>query len=115
MPLLLTVGGLLAYFHWLKNRNPDINIATAIVTTTWGGADPTTIEQQVTNELESEIQSVEGLKSIQSASYDGFSLINVEFNSNADVGSSQSSRLRVLPVALAETRFAFGSRPDVRG
>ncbi|KPQ36235.1 MAG: Cation/multidrug efflux pump [Phormidesmis priestleyi Ana] len=100
LALLLTVGGLLAYFSLVKESNPDINIATAIVTTTWGGADPTTIEQQVTNELESEIQSVEGLKSIQSASYDGFSLINVEFNSNADVDQS-IQRLRDA-VALAE-------------
>ncbi|MEL6354679.1 MAG: efflux RND transporter permease subunit, partial [Cyanobacteria bacterium J06627_28] len=88
LALLLTVGGLLAYFSMVKESNPDINIATATVTTSWFGSDPTTIEQQVTSEIESEIKSVEGLKSIESASYSGFSLISVEFFSDADVDSS---------------------------
>ncbi|MEL7142041.1 MAG: efflux RND transporter permease subunit [Cyanobacteria bacterium J06573_11] len=88
LALLLTVGGILGYLSMVKQSNPDIDIATATITTTWGGADPDTIEQQVTNELETEIQSVEGLSSIQSASYSGFSLINVEFRSDAPVGQS---------------------------
>ncbi len=88
LALLLTVGGLLGYLSMVKEANPDIDIATATVTTTWGGADPSTIEQQVTNELETEIKSVEGLKSIQSASYSGFSLISVEFRSDADTTQS---------------------------
>lgn len=88
LAILLTAGGILGYFSMVKQSNPDIDIATATVTTTWGGADPDTIEQQVTNELETEIQSVEGLSSIQSASYSGFSLINVEFRSDAPVDQS---------------------------
>lgn len=88
LALLLTVGGLLAYFSMVKESNPDINIATATITTSWFGADPATIEQQVTNEIEEEITSVEGLKSVESASYSGFSLISVEFFSDADVDSS---------------------------
>ncbi|WP_319421023.1 efflux RND transporter permease subunit [Pleurocapsa sp. FMAR1] len=88
LTILLVVGGLLAYGSMIKESNPDINIATASVTTTWGGADPETIEQEVTNELEKEIKSVEGVKTLKSASYSGYSLINVEFNSNADVNRS---------------------------
>ena len=88
LTLLLVVGGLLAYGSMVKESNPDINIATASVTTTWGGADPETIEQQITNELEKEIKSVEGVKTLKSASYSGYSQISVEFNSNADVNRS---------------------------
>lgn len=84
LSLLLVVGGLLGYMSMPKESNPDIDIAVASVTTTWGGADPETIEQQITNQLEKEIKSVEGLKQLKSASFTGFSLINVEFNSNAD-------------------------------
>ncbi|MEO1636777.1 MAG: efflux RND transporter permease subunit, partial [Cyanobacteria bacterium J06631_9] len=47
LALLLTVGGILGYLSMVKQSNPDIDIATATITTTWGGADPDTIEQQV--------------------------------------------------------------------
>ncbi len=88
LSLLLVVGGILGYFSLVKQSNPDIDIAVATVTTTWGGADPQTIEQQVTNELEQEISSVENVQEIQSASFSGFSLINVQFTSQADVDQS---------------------------
>lgn len=103
LAVLLVVGGLLGYGSMIKESNPDIAVAIASVTTTWGGADPETIEQQVTNELEKEIQSVEGLKTLDSASFSGFSLINAEFRANADVDQS-IQRLREA-VARAEANL----------
>ena len=82
--MLLVVGGVLGYLSMTKQSQPDIDIAVANITTTWPGADPQTIEQQVTDEIETEITSVENIKQIQSASYTGFSIINVEFTSSAD-------------------------------
>ena len=84
LSLLFVIGGALGYMSMPKQSNPDIDIAVATVTTTWGGADPETIEQQVTNKLEKEIKSVEGLNQLKSASYTGYSLINVEFRSDAN-------------------------------
>lgn len=84
LSLLMVVGGVLGYFSMTKQSNPDIDIAVANITTTWRGADPQTIEQQVTKEIETEITTVENIKEIQSASYTGFSVINVEFTSDAD-------------------------------
>ena len=88
LTLLLAVGGILGYFGMVKQSDPDIEIAVATVTTTWVGADPETIEQQVTKEIETEISSVENVKEIRSASYTGFSVIRVEFTSDADVNRS---------------------------
>ena len=84
LTVLLVVGGVLGYLSMTKQSQPDIDIAVANITTTWPGADPQTIEQQVTDEIETEITSVENIKQIQSASYTGFSIINVEFTSSAD-------------------------------
>lgn len=84
LSILLVVGGILGYFSMTKQSNPDIEIAVATITTTWAGADPQTIEQQVTEEIETEITSVENISEIKSASYTGFSVINVEFTSSAD-------------------------------
>lgn len=88
LSLLFVVGGALGYFAMTKQSNPDIDIAVATVTTTWAGADPQTIEQQVTDEIETEISSVENVSELSSASYTGFSVINVEFSSDANVDQS---------------------------
>ena len=84
LTVLLIVGGVLGYLSMTKQSQPDIDIAVANITTTWAGADPQSIEQQVTDEIETEITSVENIKQIQSASYTGFSVINVEFTSSAN-------------------------------
>lgn len=108
LSILLIIGGLLGYFSIVKESNPDIEIAAAVVTTTWGGADPETIEQQVTEELEREISSVENLKQMKSASYSGFSLINVEFTSDADVDKS----IQLLRDAVSQAESELPSEAD---
>ena len=52
------------------------------------GADAATIEQEITKPLELEIKSIAGLKSLNSASFSGFSLIDVEFRADANVTKS---------------------------
>ena len=102
LSLLLVVGGVLGYFGMVKQSDPDIEIAVATITTTWAGADPETIEQQVTEEIETEISSVENVKEIRSASYTGFSVIRVEFTSSADVNRSIQELRDAVSQAEAE-------------
>lgn len=82
--LLLLAGGAMAYLNLVKESFPDLDIPQATITTGWPGADPQTIEEQVTQELEDEILTLKGLKSVQSASFDSFSVIAVEFSASAD-------------------------------
>ena len=86
--ILLFFGGLMAYQSMVKEADPDIKIAKAMITTTWGGADPETIESQVTDKIETELKSLKGLKKVESSSFNGVSQIMVEFVANADVTES---------------------------
>ncbi|MEM9510334.1 MAG: efflux RND transporter permease subunit, partial [Cyanobacteria bacterium P01_E01_bin.35] len=74
----------------VKEGDPDINIAIATIQTDWGGADPETIENQVTDKIEKELKSLKGLKDLSSASFDGSSLIKVEFEAEAPIAESIS-------------------------
>ncbi|WP_228056633.1 efflux RND transporter permease subunit [Microcoleus sp. LEGE 07076] len=113
LSLLMVVGGGLGYFSMTKQSNPDIDIAVASVTTTWGGADPQTIEQQVTSKIETEITSVENVSKIQSASYTGYSVISVEFNSQADPDKAVQELRQA--VSQAESKLpANAEQPVVR-
>ena len=85
---LLIVGGLMAASTMVKEGNPDINFAIATIQTNWGGADPETIENQVTDKIEKELKSLKGLKDLSSASFDGSSLIKVEFEAEAPIAES---------------------------
>ena len=88
LALLLIVGGLMGASTMVKEGNPDINIAIATIQTNWGGADPETIENQVTDKIEKELKSLKGLKNLSSASFDGSSLIQVEFEAEAPIAES---------------------------
>ncbi len=85
---LFVIGGLIGISSMVKEGDPDINIAIATIQTLWPGADPETIENQVTDKIETELKSLKGLKEITSASFDGVSLIKVEFQANAPVSES---------------------------
>ena len=81
---LLVVGGIMAYFSLVKESLPDLDIPQATITTTWPGVDPSTIEEQVTQEIEDELTTLANVKAINSASFDSFSLISVEFEASAN-------------------------------
>ncbi len=107
--ILLTAAfiaaGLLGYGSLVKEATPDLEIPQATVVVEWPGADPETIENQVANELETELKAVEGLKKLRSASFDSFCVIAVEFEADQDV-SSAMARLR------ARVSDAEASLPD---
>ncbi len=88
LSLLMIVGGVLGATSMVKEGNPDINVAIATIQTDWGGADPETIENQVTDKIEKELKSLKGLKDLSSASFDGSSLIQVEFVAEAPIAES---------------------------
>ncbi|ELS01804.1 cation/multidrug efflux pump [Xenococcus sp. PCC 7305] len=88
LSLLLIVGGLMGASTMVKEGDPDINVAIATIQTDWGGADPETIENQITDKIEKELKSLKGLKDLDSASFDGSSLIQVEFVAEAAIAES---------------------------
>lgn len=85
--------GSIGYSMLIKEDLPDLAIGQATVTTEWPGADPETIEQQITNKIEKKLRSLKGLKKLSSASFSGFSMVSVEFYSNIEVASAMN-RLR---------------------
>ncbi|NEQ98083.1 MAG: efflux RND transporter permease subunit [Cyanothece sp. SIO2G6] len=85
---LLLMGGLMGYLSMVKEGDPDIQIARAMITTTWGGTDAETIENQVTDKIEEEIKSLQGLDDFTSATFNSFSIINVSFKAEAPVAES---------------------------
>ncbi|MEL7356706.1 MAG: efflux RND transporter permease subunit [Cyanobacteria bacterium J06560_6] len=85
---MLMMGGLMGYFSMVKEGEPEIKLARARITTSWGGTDAETIENQVTDKLETEIKSLQGLDDFTSATFNSFSIVNVSFKAEAPVAES---------------------------
>ncbi|MEO1400941.1 MAG: efflux RND transporter permease subunit [Cyanobacteria bacterium J06635_1] len=85
---MLLMGGVMGYFSMVKEGDPEIKIARAMITTPWGGTDAETLENQVTDKLEEEIKSLQGLDDFTSATFNSFSIVNVSFKAEAPVAES---------------------------
>ncbi len=77
--------GIFSYNNLPKELTPEVVIPTVMVQTPYAGNPPVDIENLITRPLEKEIESVQGIKEINSTSSQGFSLILVEFNTDVDI------------------------------
>ena len=70
---------------------PDIDIPVVSILTTMPGADPEVMDQDVTDVIESEVGTLEGVESIRSQSFEGYTSVMVEFNlaRNIDVATQE--------------------------
>ncbi|NOU18746.1 MAG: efflux RND transporter permease subunit [Bacteroidales bacterium] len=82
---IITVFGLINYFTIPKEQFPEIVIPQIIVSTVYPGTSPTDMENLVTRPLEKNIKSINGVKKITSRSFQDYSAIIVEFNTNVEV------------------------------
>ncbi len=89
-------------FGWIAFQNmgldlfPEVDFPYVSVTTTLIGASPEVIDMDVTDVLEEQITTIEGIKSVSSSSYSGMSRIFVEFELDKDVDvAAQEVRAKV--------------------
>ncbi len=109
----IVIAGGSAYNTLPRESFPDIEIPNILVYTLWPGASPTDVESQITDELERELQGLEGIKQITSTSTESVSVVNVEFVSGVDLDFAlQKVRDRVN---LAKSEFpADAEEPILR-
>ncbi|CCF19837.1 AcrB/AcrD/AcrF family protein [Pseudorhizobium banfieldiae] len=94
---LLVVAGLAALFGVEVRELPDVDQPVITVRTSYDGASPQTIDQELTQVIEGAVARVSGLKSISSESQFGSSRVTMEFSDTAD-----------LAVAANDVRDALG-------
>ena len=78
--VIFLVSGITAYNTMPREPFPEINTTNVFVATVFPGNSAEEIEKLVTNPLEEEIKGVKGLIELESSSYEGVSVINVEFD-----------------------------------
>ncbi|MBY0472658.1 efflux RND transporter permease subunit [Patescibacteria group bacterium] len=84
----LVLAGLFSVLAIPKENSPSIVIPNGIVTTALPGASAQDIETLVTNKLEDQVSGLNNLDTVTSVSSEGVSVLNVQFDANADVDKS---------------------------
>ncbi len=96
--LALVVLGLFSLQRLPVEEFPDIRFPVAVVSTNYSGASPTVVESEVTRPIEEAVNTINGVKNIRSYSFEGASVVVVEFE------------LTVNPVtAVQDTREKVGA------
>ncbi len=81
----LIIVGTTSYINLPREASPDITIPFIIVNTPYLGVSPSDVESLVTQPIEKELQSIQNVKEIRSASSEGFSMITIEFDPHVDI------------------------------
>jgi HAE1 family hydrophobic/amphiphilic exporter-1 len=85
LTLGLVVLGLISLGRLELKLDPDIDFPYAMVVTELRGASPETVEREVTEVLEEQVNSIEGIRNLSSTSSEGLSRLHLEFGLGYDI------------------------------
>jgi HAE1 family hydrophobic/amphiphilic exporter-1 len=80
MMAALLVLGVFAYSRLPVEQFPDVSFPVVVVETEYPGASPENVEEEVTRKIEESVNTVSGIKTLSSRSYEGRSVVIVEFD-----------------------------------
>ena len=77
--LALVVLGLFSFQKLKIDQFPNIDLPVVVITTEYPGASPEIIESEVSKKIEEAVNSTAGISALTSRSYEGLSVVIVEF------------------------------------
>jgi hydrophobic/amphiphilic exporter-1 (mainly G- bacteria), HAE1 family len=80
----IMVLGFMGYQRLKVDQFPNIDFPVVVVVTDYPGAAPEIVESEVTRKIEEVVNSIAGISSVSSRSYEGASVVIIEFNLNVE-------------------------------
>ena len=121
MMVAFVVLGLFSYQRLRVDQFPDVTFPIVVVQTEYPGAAPETVESDITRKVEEAVNTINGINSLTSRSYEGQSIVIIEFALTVDPAqAAQDVREKVALVKSAfrkevkeprVTRFDPADRP----
>ncbi|WP_408007624.1 efflux RND transporter permease subunit [Pseudalkalibacillus sp. A8] len=99
---LIILGGLYAITNLRIEMFPDIEDPTLTVEVVYPGASPDDVNRNVTGKLEEQFNSLEGLKTLESSSYESFALLSLNFPHNTDLDKKEQQINKLIEEANLE-------------
>ena len=75
--MLLFIGGIVSFLGLGQLEDPEFTIKNALIITTYPGASPAEVEQEITDRIELAIQEMQEIDYVESFSKQGLSFVKV--------------------------------------
>jgi multidrug efflux pump len=109
MSLVIVLFGIISFTQLPVREYPDIDPPVVSVVTLYRGASASVVETEITDVLEEQFATLEGVKTVKSSSKEGGSVITIEFELDRDVNEAANdirdrvSRIRgTLPAEIED-------------
>lgn len=83
--LIVAVFGIVSLFGFSVDLLPEVKMPVLMVRTAYEGADPETVDTTVSRLIEETAETISGVDSIQSYSYEDYSLVTLQYEYGEDV------------------------------
>ncbi len=103
MMVAFVVLGLFSYQRLRVDQFPDVTFPVVVVQTDYPGASPETVESDITRKVEEIVNTINGINSLTSRSYEGSSVVIIEFALTVD--PAQAAQDVREKVALVKSTF----------
>ncbi|MBN8701946.1 MAG: efflux RND transporter permease subunit [Bacteroidetes bacterium] len=113
LTIIITLAGLMAYNNLPKENFPEIVIPKIFVSTIYPGTSPANMENLVTKPIEKQVKSIAGVKKITSNSYQDYSNVIVEFNTDVDIPIAKQKVKDAIDKAKADLPTDLPQEPNV--
>ena len=110
--LALVVLGLFAYQRLKVDQFPNIDFPVVVVNTEYPGASPEIVESEVSKKVEEAVNSIAGINTLTSRSYEGQSVVVIEFQLHMD-GRKAAEDVREKVAAVRPTLRTEVKEPKV--
>ena len=114
LALMILIFGLRSYTAMPKESYPEASLPTIFVNTPYFGNSAADIESLIARPLEKEINTISGLKTLNSTSIQDFSVILVEFDADEDQDAALDKVKDAVDKARSELPNDLDQEPDIK-
>ncbi|MDP3468116.1 MAG: efflux RND transporter permease subunit [Daejeonella sp.] len=113
LTVIISVIGYFSYLGLPKENFPEVVIPKIFIQTVYPGTSPANMENLVTKQIEKQLKSASGLKRITSNSYQDFSIITAEFNTNVETKDAKQRVKDAVDKARQDLPSDLPNEPNV--
>lgn len=113
LTIIITLAGLMSYNSLPKEQFPEIKMPQIIVQTFYPGTSPENMENIITKPIEKEVKGLTGVKKVTSNSFQDFSVVIVEFNTDVEVEKAKRDVKDAVDKARTDLPQNLPNEPEV--
>ena len=113
LTIIVSLAGIMTYNNLPKESFPEIVLPKIFISTIYPGTSPANMENLVTKPIEKQIKSIAGVKKITSNSYQDYSNVIVEFNTDVKIPVAKQKVKDAIDKARSDLPTDLPHEPNV--